>query len=103
MDHLKIWLVEFDKRRRYAHLKLNGIPGISCVNARGAFYLFPNISQTGLKSSDFCAKLLEAQKVAAVPGIAFGADDYIRLSYATSMANLEKGLDRIEKFCQSLV
>jgi len=102
-DHLNIWLAEFDKRRRYAHTKLISIPGISCVNAKGAFYLFPNISKTGLKSADFCAKLLEAEKVAAVPGIAFGADDYIRLSYATSMANIEKGLDRIDKFCRTLV
>ena len=101
-DHLVQWLAEFDKRRRFGHSKLNSIPGISCVNAKGAFYLFPNISGTGLKSSDFCAKLLEAEKVAAVPGIAFGADDYIRLSYATSMANIEKGLARIEKFCKQL-
>ena len=101
-DHLPKWLAEFDKRRRFAHAKLNTIPGITCVNARGAFYLFPNISGTKLKSSDFCAKLLETEKVAAVPGIAFGADDYIRLSYATSMANIEKGLERIEKFCRAL-
>ena len=101
-DHLPKWLVEFDKRRRFAHAKLNSIPGITCVNARGAFYLFPNISKTGLKSADFCAKLLEQEKVAAVPGIAFGADDYIRLSYATSMANIEKGLERIDKFCRGL-
>ncbi|HEY1787516.1 MAG TPA: pyridoxal phosphate-dependent aminotransferase [Verrucomicrobiae bacterium] len=101
-DHLVQWLAEFDKRRRFAHSKLNSIPGISCVNAKGAFYLFPNISGTGLKSSDFCAKLLETEKVAAVPGVAFGADDYIRLSYATSMANIEKGLDRIDKFCRTL-
>ncbi|HTV61448.1 MAG TPA: pyridoxal phosphate-dependent aminotransferase [Verrucomicrobiae bacterium] len=101
-DHLPKWLAEYDQRRRYAHQKLNSIPGISCVNARGAFYLFPNISGTGLKSSDFCAKLLEAEKVAAVPGIAFGADDYFRLSYATSMANIQKGLERIERFCRSL-
>jgi aspartate aminotransferase len=102
MDHLKTWLSEFDKRRRFAHQKLNSIPGISCVNAKGAFYLFPNISRTGLKSTEFCAKLLEAEKVAAVPGIAFGADDYLRISYATSMANIEKGLERIEKFARSL-
>jgi aspartate aminotransferase len=101
-DHLVQWLVEFDKRRRFAHTKLNSIPGISCVNAKGAFYLFPNISGTGLKSSEFCARLLEAEKVAAVPGIAFGADDYIRLSYATSMGNIEKGLERIDKFCRTL-
>src|SRR5438105_2994917 len=101
-DHLKGWVAEFNRRRLYAHQKLNSIPGISCVNAKGAFYLFPNISKTGLNSTDFCARLLEAEKVAAVPGIAFGADDCIRLSYATSMANIEKGLERIERFCKSL-
>jgi len=102
-DHLPLWLAEFNKRRTYAWQKLNSIPGLTCVNARGAFYLFPNIAQTGLKSTEFCARLLEAEKVAAVPGIAFGADDYIRLSYATSMANIQKGLERIEKFCKALV
>jgi aspartate aminotransferase len=101
-EHLKNWLTEFNKRRTFAWKKLNSIPGISCVNAKGAFYLFPNIAKTGLKSSDFCARLLETEKVAAVPGIAFGADDFIRLSYATSMANIEKGLERIESFCKSL-
>jgi len=101
-DHLKSWLAEYAKRRSYAHQKLNSIPGISCVNAKGAFYLFPNISGLGLKSTEFCARLLDEEKVAAVPGIAFGADDYLRISYATSMANIEKGLDRIEKFAKSL-
>src|SRR5437870_2978431 len=101
-EHLKTWLAEFNKRRTFAWKKLNTIPGISCVNARGAFYLFPNISKTGLKSADFCARLLEAEKVAAVPGIAFGADDYIRISYATGMANIEKGLERVERFCKTL-
>ena len=101
-DHLKSWLAEYTKRRSYAHQRLNSIPGITCVNAKGAFYLFPNISQLGLKSSDFCARLLEQEKVAAVPGIAFGADDYLRISYATSMANIEKGLDRIERFAKGL-
>ena len=101
-DHLKLWLAEYTKRRGYAHQRLNAIPGISCVNAKGAFYLFPNISKLGLKSTEFCARLLEQEKVAAVPGIAFGADDYLRISYATSMANIEKGLDRLEKFARSL-
>ena len=94
--------LKFNRRRTFAWKALNAIPGISCVDAKGAFYLFPNISQTGLKSTEFCAKLLETEKVAAVPGIAFGANDYLRISYATSMANLEKGLERIEKFCKSL-
>jgi aspartate aminotransferase len=101
-DHIAVWLKEFAGRRAYAWKKLNSIPGISCVNAKGAFYLFPNISKTGLKSIDFCAQLLEKEKVAAVPGIAFGADDYIRISYATSLKNIERGLDRIEKFVKSL-
>jgi len=101
-DHLKTWLAEYARRRSYAHKRLNSIPGISCVNAKGAFYLFPNIGRLGLKSTEFCARLLDQEKVAAVPGIAFGAEDYLRISYATSMANIEKGLDRIEKFAKSL-
>jgi aspartate aminotransferase len=101
-DHLPVWLAEYAKRRGYAHQRLNAIKGISCVNAKGAFYLFPNIGRLGLKSTEFCAKLLEQEKVAAVPGIAFGADDYIRISYATSMANIEKGLNRLEHFAAGL-
>lgn len=102
-DHLPVWLAEYSRRRSYAHKRLNTIPGISCVNAKGAFYLFPNISRLGLSSTEFCAKLLEKEQVAAVPGIAFGADEYMRVSYATSMANIEKGLDRLEKFAKSLI
>jgi aspartate aminotransferase len=102
LDHLATWLTEFNRRRTFAWERLNAIPGVSCVNAKGAFYLFPNISATGLKSTDFCARLLEQEKVAAVPGIAFGADDYLRISYATSLANLEKGLERMARFVQSL-
>ena len=101
-EHLQSWLVEYARRRTYAWKKLNSIPGISCVNSKGAFYLFPNISKLGLNSTDFCARLLEQEKVAAVPGLAFGADDYLRISYATSMANIEKGLDRMENFVRSL-
>src|SRR5690348_6806557 len=70
-DHLPKWLAEFAKRRGLAHQMLNSIPGITCVNSKGAFYLFPNISSFGLSSSQFCARLLEDEKVAAIPGIAF--------------------------------
>ncbi len=101
-DHLAKWLVEFDKRRTYALQRLTAMPGITCVRPQGAFYLFPNISKLGLSSTDFCARLLDEEKVAAVPGVAFGADYGIRLSYATSMANIEKGLDRMEQFVRRL-
>ena len=101
-DHLEMWLGEFNKRRSVAFEKLNAIDGISCVNAQGAFYLFPNISGTGMKSAEFCERLLAEAKVAAVPGVAFGSDDYIRISYATSMANIEEALDRLEQFVRGL-
>ncbi len=101
-DHLPKWLAEYAKRRTVAYQRLNAIPGVSCVNSRGAFYLFPNIRETGLRSAEFCARLLEAEKVAAVPGIAFGADDYLRISYATSLSQVEKGLDRLDRFVRSL-
>lgn len=102
-DHIKLWLAEYAKRRSYAHQRLNAMPGVSCVNAKGAFYLFPNVAKLGLKSAEFCSRLLEQEKVAMVPGIAFGADDYVRISYATSLANIQKGLDRMEKFVRGLV
>ena len=101
-DHLPKWLAEYSKRRTAAWQRLNAMPGITCVNSKGAFYLFPNISRTGLKSREFCSRLLEQEKVAAVPGIAFGADDFIRLSYATSLANIEKGLERMDRFVRGL-
>ena len=93
---------EVSKRRVFAFERLNSMKSISCVNAQGAFYLFPKISDVGMKSAQFCDELLSEAKVAAVPGIAFGADDYIRISYATSMENLEKGLARLEGFVESL-
>lgn len=102
MSHLEGWMIEFAKRREFAHQRLNECKGLTCYKSEGAFYLFPSIAGTGLKSSDFCAKLLEDMQVAAVPGLAFGADDYFRLSYATSMEQLEKGLERIERFCDTL-
>ena len=102
MDHLHGWLAEFSKRRSYAYQRLAAIPGMSCCQSKGAFYLFPKISEFGYSSSEFCERLLKEQNVAAVPGLAFGADDYFRLSYATSMEQLEKGLERIERFCGQL-
>ncbi len=95
-------LTAFDRRRRFLHSELNKIPGIKCLLAEGAFYLFPNISSFGIKDQDFCARLLETEKVAAVPGSAFGAEGYLRLSYATSDEIIRKGVERLARFCANL-
>ncbi len=93
---------EFERRAEYMYERLNGIQGVTCVRPTGAFYAFPNVSGVynalGVKGSlDFSAKVLEQAKVALVPGIAFGCDDNVRLSFATSMEQIQKGLDRIEQ------
>jgi aspartate aminotransferase len=93
----------FAKRRQVMLERLNAIPGLTCPKPDGAFYLFPDISKTGLKSLQFCDALLEEQQVAVIPGIAFGADENIRLSYATDMTTIEKGMDRLEKFVKSRI
>lgn len=93
----------FAKRREVMYERLNSIPGLQCPKPDGAFYLFPDISTTGLKSLEFCNKLLEKEQVAVIPGVAFGADDNIRLSYATDMSTIEKGMDRLEKFVRTVV
>jgi len=92
----------FDRRRKHLHAELNKIPGVTCLLAGGAFYLFPNISSFGLKDVEFCAQLLERENVAAVPGSAFGAEGYLRLSYAASDEMIRKGLERLTRFCASL-
>jgi aspartate aminotransferase len=94
---------EFDRRRKFLVEGLNSIPDVSCGTPTGAFYAFPNISGLFGKmegkpiftSSDLALYLLDNAGVALVPGDAFGDNDYIRLSYATSMENLRKGVDRI--------
>ncbi len=95
-------LVAFDRRRKLVHAGLNAIDGIDCLLAQGAFYLFPNISSFGLDDLTFCERLLDEQKVAAVPGSAFGAPGFLRISYATADETLQKGLDRLGKFCAGL-
>jgi len=99
---LQKMLVAFDRRRKFLHAELNKIPGISCLLAEGAFYLFPNIASFGLKDLDFCNRLLDEEKVAAVPGRAFGAEGYLRLSYATSDEIIQKGVTRLARFCAAL-
>jgi aspartate aminotransferase len=101
-DCIQIMLDAFTDRREYILERVRSIPGLNCPTPNGAFYVFINIAETGYLSQDFCKLLLETQKVAAIPGIAFGADDCIRLSYATGMETIEKGLDRLDKFVNSL-
>ena len=100
--------VEFDRRRIYMIDRLNAVPGVKCVRPQGAFYCVTDVSATfarvlgsgvtGPRSAAWSAKVLEEAKVAVVPGGAFGDDNCVRLSFATSMAQIEKGLDRLEKF-----
>ena len=102
---------EFKKRRDYRVRRLKMMRGVSCFNPAGAFYVFPKISfyygksfkgHTIKNSLDMSDYLLREGRVSVVPGAAFGADDYLRLSYATSMKNIEGGLSRIEEALEKL-
>lgn len=110
-DFLVEWIAEYDRRRRSMVDRLNALDGVSCLMPEGAFYVFPDVS--GLYgrsfngkpiggSVEFCDYMLEEQKIAMVPGIGFGADKYVRLSYAISMDNIEKALDRFEAGLRAL-
>jgi aspartate aminotransferase len=92
----------FAERRQVMLEYLNSLPGFTCPVPTGAFYMFPNISKLGMKSLVFCDGLLEKYQVAAVPGVAFGADDCIRLSYATSVENIHKGMERLAKYIKTI-
>jgi len=102
---------EFARRRRSIVDRLNAMPGVSCLNPEGAFYVFPNVSKLYGKqhagkpiatSTEFSAFLLDAARIAVVPGVEFGNDAHIRISYATSMANIEKGMDRMAEAVATL-
>ena len=101
-DCVQEMLTAFTARRQGIYDLINEIPGLSCLKPDGAFYTFINISKTGLGSLAFCDKLLMAYQVAVIPGIAFGADDHIRASYATDMTTIERGMERISKFVCSI-
>lgn len=92
----------FQERRDYIVDRLNNIPKVHVRKPEGAFYVFPNIARHGVDSTKLSQRLLEEAHVAVVPGAPFGADEYIRLSYATSMENIKKGMDRIEEFLKKL-
>ncbi len=110
-DSIKEMVTEFDRRRRYIVDRLNAMPGVRCLLPKGSFYVFPNISglfgkkwgeKTLGNSSDVTDFLLEEAKCAVVAGIAFGDDQFMRISYATSMPNIEKGMNRIEEAIKKL-
>ncbi|HTC13742.1 MAG TPA: pyridoxal phosphate-dependent aminotransferase [Chthoniobacterales bacterium] len=93
---------EFNLRREYMLERLSKMPHLSVVRPNGAFYVLVNVSQLGLTSQNFADRLLSKANVAVVPGIAFGDDRTVRLSYATSLDVIKKGMDRFEEFCRTL-
>ncbi|MDZ4816353.1 MAG: pyridoxal phosphate-dependent aminotransferase [Verrucomicrobiota bacterium] len=97
-DFLGQMVLEFKKRRHYMYERLIAIEGVSVFKPMGAFYMMVNISKFGLTSSEFASRLLESQKVAVVPGIAFGDDKYVRLSYAIDMDTIQNGLEKFDEF-----
>jgi aspartate aminotransferase len=101
-DCVKEMVEAFAERRQVMLEYLNSIPGFTCTVPTGAFYMYPNIGKLGINSLDFCSGLLETQQVAAIPGIAFGTDDCIRLSYATSVENIRKGMDRLAAYVAAI-
>ena len=105
-DFIKSRTKSFKERRDFVLKSLNNIKGLSCLKPNGAFYVFPNCQKllgTKLKTDkDFVEKLLEEALVAVVQGSAFGLDGYFRISYATSMDNLKKAIERIKSFCENL-
>ena len=102
-DEIERMRREYDVRRRLLVKRFNDM-GMDCFEPKGAFYVFPSIQRTGLSSADFCEKLLYSQKVAVVPGTAFGdsGEGYVRVSYAYSVNHLTEALGRIERFLEEL-
>jgi aspartate aminotransferase len=101
-ESVTIMLAEYAKRRDFVIGRLRAIPGVRCAEPRGAFYAYPNIAvgfKNGISNSvQFAERLLDKAAVAVVPGEAFGTDQHVRISYATSMHELERGLERLHRF-----
>jgi len=101
-DSIKTMITAFDERRRLMVRRLNEMSGVQCEMPQGAFYTFPSIKSTGLTSMEFAKRLLDEEHVAVIPGIGFGSDGNVRLTYATSTQEIDKGMARMEKFCSRL-
>jgi aspartate aminotransferase len=93
---------EFNIRRDYMYERLAAIPNMTAVKPLVAFYMLANVAKLGLSSTNFADRLLSKAEVAVVPGIAFGDDHAVRLSYATDLETIKTGLDRIEQFCRTI-
>jgi aspartate aminotransferase len=105
-DSVALMLQEYRRRRDFVVQRLRAIPGVTCAEPRGAFYVYPNVGvalgRNGIQNTlQFAGRLLEDAHVAAVPGEAFGTDRHIRISYAASMPELERGIDRLHRFIVS--
>jgi aspartate aminotransferase len=105
-DSVGIMLAEYKRRRDYVIERLRAMPGVGITMPKGAFYAYPNIGfaygRNGINNSmQFAEKLLAEAHVAVVPGEAFGTENHIRISYATSTDELQRGLDRLQKFLQT--
>ena len=92
----------FAQRREVIYGGISSIPGVTCVRPDGAFYVFPSIAASGLDSMTFSRRFLEEEHVAVVPGLSFGSDKHIRFSYATDLATIEKGIERLHRFMAKL-
>ena len=92
----------FAQRREVIYAGVSSIPGITCVRPDGAFYVFPSIEASGLDSMTFSRRFLDEEQVAVVPGLSFGSDKHIRFSYATDLATIEKGIERLRRFMAKL-
>jgi aspartate aminotransferase len=101
-ESVGIMLAEYHKRRDFVVARLHDIPGVHCTEPRGAFYVYPNVSVAignGIANTlEFSERLLAESHVAVVPGEAFGTSQHVRISYATSMQELDRGLERIHQF-----
>ena len=99
--HMKKMVSEYDRRRKLIYEGFKAM-GLNCFEPKGAFYIFPSIANTGMDSLEFAEKLLRSEKVALVPGNAFGesGNGFIRCSYATSISKIDEALVRIERFLQ---
>jgi aspartate aminotransferase len=105
-ESVAIMLREYRRRREFVMRRLREIPGVTCSEPQGSFYVYPNIGavlgRDGIEDTlQFAERLLEEQKVAVVAGAAFGTDRHVRISYAASMEELARGLDRLGRFVAS--